>query len=82
MLGRVKETRRVATRYDRCPKAFLSAIALAALVIYWLWALTLEAWISEYDEVLSGQLRESKLYRCTFKFFWIFGSLEACHIFL
>ena len=28
--------RRVATRYDRCPKVFLSAIALAALVIYWL----------------------------------------------
>jgi hypothetical protein len=26
----------VATRYDRCPKVFLSAIALAALVIYWL----------------------------------------------
>ncbi|MEN8657892.1 MAG: IS5/IS1182 family transposase, partial [Marivita sp.] len=27
---------RVATRYDRCPKVFLSAIALAALVIFWL----------------------------------------------
>ena len=27
---------RVATRYDRCPKAFFSAIALAAIVIYWL----------------------------------------------
>ncbi|MCI5038631.1 MAG: IS5/IS1182 family transposase, partial [Donghicola eburneus] len=26
----------VATRYDRCPKVFLSAIALAATVIYWL----------------------------------------------
>ncbi|MDG1459849.1 MAG: IS5/IS1182 family transposase, partial [Pseudoprimorskyibacter sp.] len=26
--------RRVATRYDRCPKVFLSAIALAAIVIY------------------------------------------------
>jgi len=26
----------VATRYDRCPKVFLSAITLAALVIYWL----------------------------------------------
>ncbi|PTM93631.1 hypothetical protein C8N32_109139 [Rhodovulum imhoffii] len=26
----------MATRYDRCPKVFLSAIALAALVIYWL----------------------------------------------
>ena len=32
----LKDWRRVATRYDRCPKVFLSAIALAALVIYWL----------------------------------------------
>jgi len=26
----------VATRYDRCPKVFLSAVALAAVVIFWL----------------------------------------------
>ena len=36
MFGRLKDWRRVATRYDRCPKVFLAAIALAALVIYWL----------------------------------------------
>ena len=36
MFGRLKDWRRVATRYDRCPKAFFSAIALAATVIYWL----------------------------------------------
>ncbi|MFW8637492.1 transposase, partial [Cribrihabitans pelagius] len=36
MFGRLKDWRRVATRYDRCPKVFPSAIALAALVIYWL----------------------------------------------
>ena len=36
MFGRLKDWRRVATRYDRCPKVFLSAIALAAVVIYWL----------------------------------------------
>jgi len=36
MFGRLKDWRRVATRYDRCPKVFLSAIALASLVIYWL----------------------------------------------
>ena len=34
MFGRFKDWRHVATRYDRCPKVFLSAIALAALVIY------------------------------------------------
>jgi transposase len=27
MFGRLKDWRRVATRYDRCPKVFLSAIA-------------------------------------------------------
>ena len=36
MFGRLKDWRRVATRYDRWPKVFLSAIALAATVIYWL----------------------------------------------
>ena len=36
MFGRLKDWRRVATHYDRCPKVFLSAIALAAIVIYWL----------------------------------------------
>nr|WP_302479295.1 transposase [Ruegeria arenilitoris] len=36
MFGRLKIWRRVATRYDRCPEVFLSSIALAATVIYWL----------------------------------------------
>ena len=36
MFGRLKDWRRVATRYDRCQKVFLSAIALAANVVYWL----------------------------------------------
>ncbi|WP_438826200.1 transposase [Ruegeria atlantica] len=36
MFGRLKDWRRVATRYDRCPKVFFSGIALAATVIYWL----------------------------------------------
>lgn len=34
MFGRLKDWRRVATRYERCPKVFLSAIALAATVIF------------------------------------------------
>ncbi|MEO9515962.1 MAG: IS5 family transposase [Paracoccaceae bacterium] len=34
MFGRLKDWRRVSTRYDRCPKVFLSAIALAATVIF------------------------------------------------
>jgi transposase len=36
MFGRLKDWRRVATRYDRCPTVFLSAIALAATVMFWL----------------------------------------------
>ena len=36
MFGRIKDWRRVATRYDRSPTVFLSAIALAAAVIFWL----------------------------------------------
>ncbi len=35
LLGRRKYLWRVATRYDRCPKAFLSALAFAAIVINW-----------------------------------------------
>jgi transposase len=33
MFGRLKDRRRVATRYHSCPKVFLSAIALAATLI-------------------------------------------------
>lgn len=36
MFGRLKDWRRIHTRYDRCAHAFMSAIALAATVIFWL----------------------------------------------
>lgn len=36
MFGRLKDWRRIAMRYDRCPKVFLSAGALAATVMFWL----------------------------------------------
>lgn len=36
IFGRLKDWRRIATRYDRCPKVFLSAVALAATVLFWL----------------------------------------------
>jgi len=36
MFGRLKDWRRIATRYDRCTKVFLSAVALAATVLFWL----------------------------------------------
>lgn len=36
MFARLKDWRRIAARYDRCPVLFLPACALAATVIYWL----------------------------------------------
>lgn len=33
---RLKDFRRIATRYDRCPTTFLSAITLAAIVTWWI----------------------------------------------
>jgi transposase len=36
MFGRLKDWRRVATRYDRCAHTYFSAICIAATVIYYL----------------------------------------------
>lgn len=33
--GRLKDWRRIATRYDRCATTFFGAITLAAIVIFW-----------------------------------------------
>ncbi|MEH6647103.1 2Fe-2S iron-sulfur cluster-binding protein, partial [Sulfitobacter sp.] len=45
----------VATRYDRCPKVFLSAIALAATVIFWLCVLSLASALLANDVRLMGR---------------------------
>ena len=36
MFARLKDWRRIATRYDRCADIFMSACALAAVVKFWL----------------------------------------------
>ena len=36
MFGRLKDWRRVATRYDRCAHTFFSSICIAAIVIWWI----------------------------------------------
>ena len=36
MFGRLKDWRRVHTRYDRCAHTFMSAICIAAALIFWL----------------------------------------------
>ena len=36
LFGRLKDCRRIATRYDRCAHTFFSAICIAATVSFWL----------------------------------------------
>ena len=36
VFARIKDWRRVATRYDRCAHTFMSAISIAATLCYWL----------------------------------------------
>jgi transposase len=36
MFGRLKDWRRIHTRYDRCAHTFMSAICIGATVIFWL----------------------------------------------
>jgi len=36
MFGKIKDWRRIATRYDRCAHTFFSAICIAATVIFYL----------------------------------------------
>ena len=36
MFGRLKDFRRVATRYDKNANNFLAALCLAALICYWI----------------------------------------------
>jgi transposase len=42
VVGRLKDWRRIATRYDRCAHTFMSAICIAATVNFWLWVLSLD----------------------------------------
>lgn len=36
MFGRLKDWRRIATRYDRCADIFMAAITIAATIIWWI----------------------------------------------
>lgn len=36
MFGRIKDWRRIATRYDRCAHTFHSAVCIAAILCYWI----------------------------------------------
>ena len=54
MFARLKDWRRIATRYDRCADLFLSACALAATVMFWLCVLTLDHWFRDLNADLPG----------------------------
>ena len=41
MFCRLKEFRRVATRYDKLARNYLSALALAAAIAFWLWRISI-----------------------------------------
>lgn len=56
MFGRLKDWRRVATRYDRCLIIFLAAIALAAAVLFWLPVQSLKA-EREFRQYLASESR-------------------------
>jgi transposase len=36
MFARLKDWRRIHTRYDRCAHTFMSAIAIAAIMLFWM----------------------------------------------
>jgi len=36
MFGKIKDWRRIHPRYDRCARTFMSAICIAATVIFWI----------------------------------------------
>ena len=36
MFGKLKDWRRINNRYDRCAHAFMAAIVIAAIVIFWI----------------------------------------------
>ena len=36
MFARLKDWRRIATRYDRCAHTFMAAITIAAIMIFWI----------------------------------------------
>lgn len=36
----LKDRKRVATRYDRCPETFFSAVIRVAIALFWIWSRT------------------------------------------
>jgi hypothetical protein len=66
MFGRLKDWRRIHTRYDRCAHTYFSAICIAAAVIFWLLSMSpdrrylLENCVAAAPSRLYGQLKFGK----------------------
>jgi len=55
MFGQLKDWRRVAKRYDRCPTVFFSAVYLAATVMFRLCVLSLgQSNLAKFNRTLSN----------------------------
>jgi len=54
MFGRLKDFRRIATRYDRLAQNFHAAVCIAAIICYWLRVPTLAAPIHDGDVFVDG----------------------------
>jgi len=52
--GRIKDWRRIHTRYDRCAHTFMSAIAIPATVIFWLSSMSPEPKTSAAGHARAG----------------------------
>lgn len=55
MFARLKDFRRIATRYDRLAKSFPAAVCLAATLCYWLRVWTLAGWWQSGSATLAQQ---------------------------
>ena len=64
MFGRLKDWRRIHTRYDRCAHTFMSAIYIAAIVIFWINQYVLTVVRAHLDEVEHALHSSDRFGRC------------------
>ena len=70
LLARLRGWRRIATRYDRCREPFLSAICIAAMVMFWLRDPTLAYHGIPLTGLMMGQSEAQQFFRLNFRNLW------------
>lgn len=80
MFGSIRDWRRIHTRYDRCAHAFMSAIALAASVIFWInrWVLSLGLGLCSKNG--GPNMREFPRIEGKIMVYWWYASMCVCAI--